>query len=137
MTRWWPLLVIVAAVALTAASADAATGRCDAHRRGVVLRTSKVIVFTKRGEEGARRFYACRRHRGRAIFVGLDLPDDGYYGSDSTVRRVRAKGFIVSVRITEGAASATACSKYAGYDCPPVRVFRRVVDTRTGVVTNS
>ena len=138
MTRWWPLLAVLAAVLLTTLSDAWAEGHCDRHLRDAVLRTPKVLVFTRPSqvEDGARRFYACRRHGDPAIFIALDLPDDDFYGSDSVVWRVRARGTTVSVMITENAASRSACTKYVGENCPVVRVYRRVVDTRTRTITD-
>jgi hypothetical protein len=136
MTRWWPLIPLLMAVLLTAVSDASARGRCDQHLRGAELRTGKVVVFTRGGGEDGRRFYACRRSGGKAIPLGTDLPDDDVYGSNSIIRRVRTAGTYVSVLITEGVASATACSKYAGDPCPPIRRFFRVVDTRSRTRTD-
>jgi hypothetical protein len=136
MTRWWPLLPLLLAVLLTAAVDADARGRCDRHLRGAHVRTPEVVVFTRGEAEEGRRFYACRRGGGKPIFLGTDLPDDDFYGSDSTVRRVRAAGTYVSVLLTEGAASATGCAKYAGDPCPPIRRTLRVVDTRTRARTD-
>ncbi len=134
MSRWWPLIAVLAAVVLTAAMSEAeARGRCDAHLRGAKHKTSRLLVFTRpiaSSEEGGRRFYACRRAGGRAIRIGEDLPSDGIYGSDSTVERLRVAGDHVSVLMTEGAASASACTKYSGDPCPSTRTFLRVIDTR-------
>jgi hypothetical protein len=116
--------------ALTAGPALAGTkrhrkrvGACNAHRKHVTRKTSKVIVYTKQGgldqySGPLTTYYACTRPGGKSIAVGQTAGPDGEYPGNEALSDLTVAGTYVADLYTTGYASAAACSKYEGSTDP-------------------
>jgi hypothetical protein len=116
--------------ALTAGPALAKTkhhrervGACNAHRKHVTRKTSKVIVYTKQGgmdqyDGPLTTYYACMRPGGKSIAVGQTAGPDGEYPGNEALSDLTVTGTYVADLDTAGYASAAGCSKFEGPSDP-------------------